>query len=585
MGSELAARAGLAFLTALLASPAMATNPGAAEAGAVLAGSVVDSLGQPVPGARIFVQPGVGSTPNLLKLDPAGVATAVADGDGRFSARTLGGTNLVVALLPGPPSRGTVAVTTVPLAGRTLRLVVGGTERIEGRLSDGAGQPVAGATVRAIPLSSRSDDVQRGWGAGISRKDGRFVIDGVDSGSYRIDAWGSGHRGTLEPVTGGDRRSVLVELQKEVVVSGRLLVVANGRKPATRFVARLPYSDRRDLTSPDGRFALPLMRPTQKVVIAFSVEGLPSVVRRADVVHGKCDLGDVVIGEGRTLRGRVVAGDVPVAGATIQPDPESDLTEVLGRTRADGSFELRVADGDVRLLVRRDIRRSKTVEVAARQNEVTIDIGSGATVRMVLDDGERPIPDVQLGAYSEGRHETCVTDATGRCSITGLDAGTCTIHVSGASANGPQRPRPSLLAIDLGETEVRNQRLAWPKSMARLAVEVVQEGGSRLPLQVMVYPGEHALTDLLPGGREAGAPRYLVGGAARTEGNLPPGRYTAFVLDSWGIRCARSTIDLSPGERRALTLELKEEGCQRPRQPGEPAKDYPAGLFGAPLRR
>src|SRR5215204_3340031 len=114
------------------------------------------------------------------------------------------------------------------------------TGRIAGRIvADGANTPIAGA--RIVVLPTRMPRPTAGGGSALggmmwrplqaqTDEDGRFVLDKVEPGSYRLDVQkngfapaGEGGRGQTTEVVAGKTTNVALALQRGGVIAGRVL--------------------------------------------------------------------------------------------------------------------------------------------------------------------------------------------------------------------------------------------------------------------------------------------------------------------------------------------------------------------------
>ena len=547
------------------AAAAAGPAPASGDANPELKLLIVDAAGRPVPGARVVLWPGAGNW-EQLQLMASAPSEDRADANGRFAKRLPPGPWVAMAVLPTEPLVGVAAPVAVATPGVEARLVIDGARRIEGRVVDTANRPAPDVEVRAIPDGDRIGPVPRSLAAARTRDDGTFTLPSVDEGRYVLFAHGAGLSGPAERPTLGrptiaGEADVVIRVQRDRVLRGRVLVRSadGGVTPADHFTISGPFRQR-EVASPDGRFTLELEPRASTVRIAFSVEGRPPLLRIFEPLDGENEVGDLVVGPGRTLRGRVLdpRGE-PVSGARVVGEWGSPIAW----TGTDGGFEGRVPDGAFGLEVEhpRWIRHAGKVD--ADQQQVEVRLSAGGRIRVLaVDASGAPVRGARLTAISGTvRPRGCQTDETGRCEIAGLDAADYFVEARGAEGLDPNAPLPPKTHLDVAQDEVRALRIAWPREATRLVVKVLDQKGVPSPRVAMLFPGAPSVTDALqPNGR----PRlpYALAGAQGIE-NLPPGRYTAIALGLWGMpACATETIDFAGGRDREVTLRLRDDSCR-----------------------
>ena len=359
--------------------------------GASVHGTVRDSRGAPVPGARVYC----GERGTFACL-----ATA-ADGAGQY-------------LLAGLPA-GAQDLTALGADGATqstrLRLPEGGvaewhplladladTATLHGMLTDPRGQPLAGWQVQAVDLGTDGRSV-----ASTARPDGRFMLPGLSpQATVQLRARRPGHGygelpdATLDQVpvrqfTGnGSEVAFVVADGQDSRGTLRAEVLGPDGKPVA---ARLDiwHEDRRcfgQYPAPHGRFALEL--PAGALRIEVQSDGLPTErLPPCTLPAGAAlDLGRV-----RLQRGAVVFGDV------TGPDGRAPIGLVVAVLRADesvpgvdcaaGSFRSApLQPGDYTLLVRADgcapLRQPLRL-VAGEQHQLDCTLQGGVIARVRVD--------------------------------------------------------------------------------------------------------------------------------------------------------------------------------------------------------
>ncbi|HEX3766348.1 MAG TPA: carboxypeptidase regulatory-like domain-containing protein [Kofleriaceae bacterium] len=157
------------------------------DAGAPLAGHVVDRDGNPVPRFALLVQAATGVTRQVV------TRRDLIDPDGRFALRIAPGDYELIASAPGfarsAPLRVTAAATGV-------RIVLGGGATLRGRVVAGDDQaPIGGATIK-LWGNSVGPDGEVPYAA--TRDDGSFELAGIPGGPVEIMVHAEGYRGRLE---------------------------------------------------------------------------------------------------------------------------------------------------------------------------------------------------------------------------------------------------------------------------------------------------------------------------------------------------------------------------------------------------
>jgi len=257
----------------------------------VLAGTVRDRAGEPVPGADVYrLKPGAEVPETGVVSFRYLVKIARTEKDGTFRGQAPGGSYLVTANLKNLLNRrfglltSPGVTTTVPEEGEKtgieirLPFAVADLGRIEGRLTDPEGAPVRGAEVFVDYFRVRTD------------KEGRFAFDSVLPGTARLATRRSGYEPLSREVEMKPGQTVELALSLEVVDGGSLILTGAVRDPEGEPVAgaRIFITDRRGplpsgRTGEDGRFelrGLPDRLAESGVSITVTAEGHVPTVRK-----------------------------------------------------------------------------------------------------------------------------------------------------------------------------------------------------------------------------------------------------------------------------------------------------------------
>jgi protocatechuate 3,4-dioxygenase beta subunit len=396
------------------------------EAGAPLAGRVVDEQERPVRGAEVEVawQPKVPGREDL-HAGPEITKRTVSDRDGRFEIPDLRLGAVEVAV----EARGFIAVSGLPSVvpqpedeTLTIRLERGAT--LDGRAVTTAGDPVSGARIVV------------GSASGVSDEDGRFRIVGIAPGPRLVEARHPDYEPlsrliTIEPV---DNRTELVfaagqEIQGRVVdASGEPL--AGAAVDLAGVISRVPrrYTTRTDA---EGTFLLsPVGRGTYR--LQANAEGYGE--GELETVHvGDEPVEDltVVLRPSGTIRGRIY-------GLT----PE-ELSQVAVRA-VRGTHAFRVAEVDsagnylLRDLPAGDWLVTGMLGEGRRQAQARVPLAAGGEVARDLDFGGRlklsglvlyrdqPLPDTRVSLHGRQKavDRSTTTDHEGRFTFEELETDT-----------------------------------------------------------------------------------------------------------------------------------------------------------------
>jgi hypothetical protein len=235
-----------------------------------------------------------------------------------------------------------------------------GAERIAGKVVGPAGEPVSDALVEArkelvantvpgdpgvLPVLMVRTDEQ-----------GRFVVDGIDPGTYDLTASSDGEAARARNVASGAQN---VELVVKRAGSLRGAVEDESGKPVASFVVvvteprgqlrREPMSAT-SFVDPEGRYEVTGLVPGEYAVSVFAAGHVPSQEKRVSIperADGPIVL-DFDVSRGGRVRGRVLdrSSKQPIAGASVsfEGGVENDFPAVqdLLETRTDGrgDFEL-----------------------------------------------------------------------------------------------------------------------------------------------------------------------------------------------------------------------------------------------------
>lgn len=431
---------------------------------AVVAGTVVDPAGQPVPAAEIVVQGSRLAAPRV----------AVADASGRFEVRDVQG-ELQARHAGYAPS---LAVAVRGMSGQRveveLRLRAGG-RRILGRAVDCDGRPIAGAAVAVV---ADADKRPSPWDQGRPQPrplwlrtdgDGRFASDEVaaavhvvlvrSSDAQSLVAWANAD------TSAGD---AFVELRAAApaVVAGT--VRRDGRATGGVEVTAWPEQCdadigfllnlvglRRASVGDDGAFELAGCLPGQlSLRVVRGGETLATAVRR--IAPGETVRWDPELGGGRPLRIVVNSAVELPAGTTLmvwQHGEASPAPSMLPLSRSGPVECARTGGASVDVVVaslsggRNYVQMARVRNVPAHQDELAIDVAAtdvpaAAVTGRLVDRAGRPVAAATVLVRRTDAEQliaivAAVTGTDGRFEAGPLPFGTFTLAVG-----EPRAPQP-----------------------------------------------------------------------------------------------------------------------------------------------
>lgn len=340
---------------------------------------------------------------------------------------------------------------------------------VAGVVVDASGAPVAGAEVAVRGDEGAQTDVTDG--------DGRFAVAGVAAGPVRVGASGDVHAGTSVRAT-APADGVRLVLERLATVTWRVRL-PDGVTTATGNVLHQVFRGTGDADPVSGvngwsRRTVDLDFVDGIATITWTASGLSRAVvytnefapvfAHADPKPGEqLDLGEVTLGPGRTVRGRV-EDDArrPVAGARVVVRERPTSKHVDLRTGDDGTFELtQLGDGPVPFAVSAPGHGGADGTVAWPHDGSTIVVTLArlrrVTVHVLDARGEpRRDADVAIHRLEDGREREAyglAPDEDGRGALVAdLHPAVYRIRISGGpsadvDATGEDDPEPVVLRV------------------------------------------------------------------------------------------------------------------------------------------
>ncbi len=439
---------------------------------AVIEGQVTDPRGTPVAGARIETRTdGFGTVANSFEIGRSRPRQPLETGpDGRFRVGGLSpGTKVRVSAAAKGYAEAVIEGIEVPPPA-PLRLELRPLGKLSGRVVDPAGEPVAGAFVRADEGRPGS---RRPRGGGATDDQGRFQID-LEPGPVELSARAEGYKtGTWrgEVPERGAAGPAEIRLERGATLEGRVLDAdgnpVGGARVSTSagapdFMGGLGWMGRSGSRSDgDGRYRLSGLETGVHEVRATTEDDTAETSVRFEVQPGANRL-DLILRAGVEVSGHVRddAG-LPIAGA------EMELFSMPGGvlhtlSAADGSFRFtHVPDGSHRLTARKRglAPAHQELEVAGQPLpglDIRLAAGGTITGRLLgLSPGD--LEGIRIDALGETEGRTGVVHQDGTYRVRELAPGEWTVGAtlaSGRSARGEVRLEPgmteAILDLDLG---------------------------------------------------------------------------------------------------------------------------------------
>ncbi len=410
---------------------ALATWTAAGPTTRRIAGRVIDEADRPVAGADVVLDAtiaGVGGE--------AGIQRVRTDADGRFALAPRWHQPSV--LTASASAYAAVSVVVDP-RGRTgadpddlLLRLPSCAHRLIGTVRDAGGGGIAGARVRRRP-----DQMPGRAGAEvIADADGRWSLC-MPAGAAWIEVGADGYEHMLHEVTVRGEQLLDVALVPEATVRGVVRDAASGAPIAGAQVTVWPAlrragvsSERGTLTDADGNFAIDGLAAGEFELTTWAAGYVRGT--RPDVwVMAATDAGpiELTLTAGATVRGVVMAGGAPVAGAelwleqrrvTMNINSDSTITDAAGGfaiTRAP------IAAGLVPHVRGWSVRTPTTIDTGATTPALVFEVEPRASLRGTVVRGGTPVADAEIVVNGPSGRTSRRSDGRGAFVIEGLVPG------------------------------------------------------------------------------------------------------------------------------------------------------------------
>jgi len=536
--------------------------------GAIVRGSVEDTLGQPVARARISVSGQRGTVPVF----------SGEDGSFEFTGVTETDRATVTAWLPGRWARSDSF--SVAAGGEVdgIRLTLKASCTISGRveLADG-GSPVGG-TVRAAQGDARTNPwLLRQGGAGVPvAEDGSFVIEDAAPGQVtlvaRVPGSPTGISDLLNLMEGIDMPGVLVRLDRGISISGQVTMTGGGavtgaeinifgRGNSRQFPGfggpRGGSSVTVAQTDDDGEFVLSGLTPGSYTVTARKDGLIPVTISNVDPAAG--EILSLKMSEGATISG-VVTSDAgqPVSGMSITLRKQGRNSGRMPQATSgpDGAFKLTgVPEGTFTVSAtsgwggKLNYTSATREGVHAGDSDVQLTVAEGFRITgQVIDPEGKPASGLTVRVYSSGgrgrsTNKWAQVKFDGSFEVSGLASGNYSVTVEARGGGLASTVVPNVAAGTEG------MRILLSQAMDIEGVVVASDGGPGTNVRVSAEP--------MPGsqgsrgsGRSGSDGNYSVGGLS--PGNykltfIARGRYISQVLSNIPAGAAGVNVRMEEG--------------------------------------
>jgi protocatechuate 3,4-dioxygenase beta subunit len=362
---------------------------------------------------------------------------AAGEEPGRFSVLDVPyGETAVVVMAPGFTGR-RIPIVVSSDATPELEVALDPGFVLRGRASGEDADPLAG-----VQVSGGGEWYEHA--AAQTNTQGEYELEGLPAGSFELTFQHEGYRSTRRTVDVSRESRADVVLSRGVTVSG-VVLSADGKAAAKAYVqasSSVAGADEGSVPADSsGRFSMSGLSPGRYTFTASSTDGGEAKAEDVDVEHtGPLRL---VLTRARTavLIGRVIGLPPSAEDRFVFVEAKGDQGSDRGQVDATGAFRLEgVPTGAVRVSAvmtagdgsMRSSRVSALEIVAGTESETVIEFANDITVSgTVVRDG-LPAAGASVSFQSKsGPLARALTDASGRYSVQGLEAGLYEVEVSG----------------------------------------------------------------------------------------------------------------------------------------------------------
>ncbi len=431
----------------------------ALAAGNLVAGTVVESGGGPIEGARVdaFREPRTSAMFEIIlaKSRPP-VDTVFSDAGGAFQFETLGrGVYNFVISAPGFQNSTQTKIEIESAADLRFELRPGGI--ISGIVEGPEGEPVAGAKIRyqrigssaggrpdIVAIRFNDDSVQ-------SDQDGRFLLDTLEDGSYNLTVFHPDYESLRRKGLQVGSEDVTLKMGIGGRIAGIVTDIGGNAIPGARIVANDVADLRKEAISDEaGNFLLQGIKVDRRVVnVTVTADGFARQQDKVRVTANQQVEHNFQMEATGVLTGLVVnSNNDPVGGARVMvkkshQNGSVDYTIANASTDRDGRYTIDSVEANDELWVR--VKRSGylegisdffLLESAGAVELPPIVLQLGATIAGRVTANGIPVSGCSVTFRRPGEtattamNATAQTNADGEYRLQGLESGTVDVVVS-----------------------------------------------------------------------------------------------------------------------------------------------------------
>ena len=465
--------------------------------GAAVEGRVFTPDGRPAVAAYV-------SPSGEERSEPVRIAGGVAtDGDGWYRIEGLAPGRVSIEATHESWPRVVKDLDAKP-GENALDLRFEGGQSVSGIVVDAAGRPIPGAWLRLEPAGG-------GWNSdgaeASSRADGSFLFEGVTDGGFTLAAGKSGwatSRATRVEVAGKPIEALRVTLEEGGAIAGSVSGIdpADYAQVEVRAWGEAEGFERATLDR-QGNFRFEsLSTGTWNVRGSVGITGRQARARAVVAAGGAAHV-SLEFGQGLTLSGRALVGEIPLRGTTIFAQGTDVDRTGWSRTDEAGTFRIEgLEKGTYRLELRQwetGVSHDETVDLPASR-EIVVRVATariGGIARDALD--RKPLSGVSVtlarasggeGAFRDFEMErAATTDLAGRFEIGNVPDGSWRVTASrqgyaaaSADAEVVNGHDAEALILDLDPTEglMLEVQLASGRQPDQVQVAVLDPTGAPL---------------------------------------------------------------------------------------------------------
>ena len=500
-----------------------------------IAGRVVDTAGEPIDGADVFIHNGFGG--------------AIADENGDFLIKGLSDGVFMVDAYHEDHSW--VHVPNVAAGTENLVVVMLGKARVAGRVVRGDnGEPL---TEFDVFHARQAEDIgpfqnrQR-----VSDPDGRFVLERLDAGDTTVTARAEGFAPASQRLSLKEHETfdgLEFRLEAGRHVEG-LVVDARGTPVTDAYIYAGPRAGWPEneayvaQSDSQGRFIVSCLSTVTEPISAYHPDFAPSVADIGSATHAR-----IVLQKPGTIEGVVLRGDAPVPGMAVAVIYQGERTPPShAKTKGDGTYKIeglapgtatvfanivRLRDGGA-LQKRAVVEPGRVTRVDFNFRPRSAQVGGRITIA-----GKAPLR-AKVGAFSPGvpgvaPSETLAT-SEGYYTLEDVSVGEVVLTVEANASDGRELLRG--ITLEIAEGDVVQQDVNFAASdKGQITGRIFGRREDALPPHVFVFddsvslPEESDVLALIHSTVYAYSAGQCSDDGTFSIAGLPAGRYTVLALE------------------------------------------------------